>query len=157
MVFDFSSCDWQGTWCYSFCCAALTSKINVKIRASLSPTYTGLQLLAVIVKWSLDFILAAVHEPLSIYLQQWAKMNSKLGLLLKFFLNLVNYFLYCIRSMHSGESEELLIKLFNGDFPCGPVVKNPPSNAGNTSSIPGRGTKIPQLQSPHALEPQHHN
>ena len=35
-MFDFSSCDWQGTWCYSFCCAALTSKINVKIRASLS-------------------------------------------------------------------------------------------------------------------------
>ena len=25
----------------------------------------------------------------------------------------------------------------------GPVVKNPPSNAGDTGSIPGRGTKIP--------------
>ena len=29
------------------------------------------------------------------------------------------------------------------DFPRGPVVKNPPSNAGDMSSIPGRGTKIP--------------
>ena len=29
------------------------------------------------------------------------------------------------------------------DFPGGPVVKNPPSNAGDASSIPGRGTKIP--------------
>ena len=30
-----------------------------------------------------------------------------------------------------------------GDFPDGPVVKNPPCNAENTGSIPGRGTKIP--------------
>ena len=30
-----------------------------------------------------------------------------------------------------------------GDFPGGPVVKNPPSNAGDVDSIPGRGTKIP--------------
>ena len=30
-----------------------------------------------------------------------------------------------------------------GDFPDGPVVKNPPSNAGDVSAIPGRGTKIP--------------
>ena len=29
------------------------------------------------------------------------------------------------------------------DFPGGPVVKNPPSNAGDTGSIPGWGTKIP--------------
>ena len=29
------------------------------------------------------------------------------------------------------------------DFPSGPVVKNPPSNAGDARSIPGRGTKIP--------------
>ena len=28
-------------------------------------------------------------------------------------------------------------------FPGGPVVKNPPSNAGDVGSIPGRGTKIP--------------
>ena len=30
-----------------------------------------------------------------------------------------------------------------GDFPGGPVVENPPSNAGDVGSIPGRGTKIP--------------
>ena len=29
-------------------------------------------------------------------------------------------------------------------FPGGPVVKNPPSNAGGPDSIPGGGTKIPQ-------------
>ena len=31
------------------------------------------------------------------------------------------------------------------DFPGGPVVKNPPSNAGDTGSIPGQGTKIPHV------------
>ena len=36
----------------------------------------------------------------------------------------------------------LLLKL-SRDFPGGPVVKNPPSNAGDTGSIPGQGTKIP--------------
>ena len=29
------------------------------------------------------------------------------------------------------------------DFPGGPAVKNPPSNSGETGSIPGPGTKIP--------------
>ena len=29
------------------------------------------------------------------------------------------------------------------DFSDGPVVKNPPSNAGGEGSIPGQGTKIP--------------
>ena len=29
------------------------------------------------------------------------------------------------------------------NFPGGPVVKNPHSNAGDTGSIPGQGTKIP--------------
>ena len=41
----------------------------------------------------------------------------------------------------------------NRDFPGGPVVKNPPSNAGDVGSIPGRGTKIPHALgqlSPHA-------
>ena len=65
------------------------------------------------------------------------------------------------------------------DFPSGPVVKNLPSNAGDTSPIPGRGIKIPhatgqlsphttttelarlnlrcrELQSPCALEPACH-
>ena len=30
-----------------------------------------------------------------------------------------------------------------GDFPGGPVVKNPPSNAGDSGLIPGWGTRIP--------------
>ena len=39
------------------------------------------------------------------------------------------------------------------DFPGGPVVKNPPSNAGDVGLIPGWGTKIPHAMgqlSPHA-------
>ncbi|XP_055441260.1 uncharacterized protein LOC129655187 isoform X2 [Bubalus kerabau] len=32
------------------------------------------------------------------------------------------------------------------DFPGGPVVKNPPCNAGDQGSIPGRGTKIPHAE-----------
>ena len=60
-----------------------------------------------------------------------------------------------------------------GDFPGGPVVKNPPYNAGDAGLIPGQGTKIshaagqlctPQLLSsrtstrarvPHITEPTH--
>ena len=46
------------------------------------------------------------------------------------------------------------------DFPDEPVVKNTPSNAGDTGSIPGRGTKIPQATreiGPHTTttEPTH--
>ena len=37
----------------------------------------------------------------------------------------------------------LFENVFVGDFPGGPVVKNPPSCAGDAGSIPGRGTKIP--------------
>ena len=35
-----------------------------------------------------------------------------------------------------------------GDFPGGPVVEDPPSSAGGTGSIPGRGTRshVPQLR-----------
>ena len=61
------------------------------------------------------------------------------------------------------------------DFPGGPVLKNPPSNAGDAGSIPGRGIKIPHAtgqlsprasrrepecpkrRSPRTLEPAHHN
>ena len=35
------------------------------------------------------------------------------------------------------------IKIGERDFPSGPVVKSPPSNAGFAGSIPGQGTKIP--------------
>ena len=34
-------------------------------------------------------------------------------------------------------------KMPSWDFPSGPVVKNLPCNAGEMSSIPGWGTKIP--------------
>ena len=33
-----------------------------------------------------------------------------------------------------------------GDFLGGPVVENPPSNAGDMGSNPGQGTKIPHAQ-----------
>ena len=44
------------------------------------------------------------------------------------------------------------LKYGTRDFPAGPVVKNPPSNAGHVGSIPGQGTKIPHATgqlSPH--------
>ena len=60
-----------------------------------------------------------------------------------------------------------LFKTLLGGFPDGPVVKNPPSNPGDTGSISGRGTKIPhamgqtswrkQLLSPHAATKTRHS
>ena len=74
------------------------------------------------------------------------------------------------------------LKKVERDFTGGPMVNHLPSNAGDTGSIPGWGTKIPhvvgqsslhttttqhmghnqrahmpQLQGPHALEPVHQN
>ena len=40
------------------------------------------------------------------------------------------------------------------DFPGGPVVKNPPCDAGDTGSMPGRETKIPRTPT---AEPTRHN
>ena len=37
----------------------------------------------------------------------------------------------------------IIQKCVTGDFPGGPVVKNPPCNAGDAGLIPGQGTKIP--------------
>ena len=43
----------------------------------------------------------------------------------------------------------LVTRIYTGDkeawkdFPGGPVVKNPPYNAGNVGLTPGQGTKIP--------------
>ena len=34
-----------------------------------------------------------------------------------------------------------------GDFPGGPVVKNPSCNAGDIGSVPGKGTNIPHVVS----------
>ena len=49
-----------------------------------------------------------------------------------------------------------------GDFPSGPVVKNPPCKAGDVGLIPGQGTGIPHATgqlSPRAAtrESMHHN
>ena len=38
----------------------------------------------------------------------------------------------------------LPVKGLGKDFPSGPVVRNPSANAGDTVSIPGRGTKVPR-------------
>ena len=46
----------------------------------------------------------------------------------------------------------------DGGFPGGPVIKNPPANAGDVHSIPGQGAKIPQVAgqlSPHATTTEH--
>ena len=40
-------------------------------------------------------------------------------------------------------SRQASCQKINGGFPGGPVVKNPPANAGDTDLIPGFGTKIP--------------
>ena len=41
-------------------------------------------------------------------------------------------------------SSKILKESIVRDFPGGPVVKNPLSNAGDVGSIPGQGTKVPQ-------------
>ena len=50
---------------------------------------------------------------------------------------------------------KLRLKGKGKDFPDGPVVKDPPANAGDMGSIPGQGTKIPHASgqlSPHMLQ-----
>ena len=42
--------------------------------------------------------------------------------------------------------QKVPIKKVMGGFPGGPVVKNPPSNAGDSGSILDQGTKIPNDQ-----------
>ena len=56
--------------------------------------------------------------------------------------------------------QKVPIKKVMGGFPGGPVVKNPPSKAGDAGSIPGRGTEIPRAtgqlsQSTATTEPVH--
>ena len=48
-------------------------------------------------------------------------------------------------SVYSMNTHSIQLSYENGteDFTGGPVVKNPPSNAGNTGSIPSGGTKTP--------------
>ena len=54
--------------------------------------------------------------------------------------------LFLIQMVSGNSNQEMKIQLMImtlGDFPGGPVVKNPPPNAGDVSSIPGQGNKIP--------------
>ena len=48
-------------------------------------------------------------------------------------------------SVYSMNTHSIQLSYENGteDFTGGPVVKNPPSNAGNNGSILDQGTKIP--------------
>ena len=62
------------------------------------------------------------------------------------------------RASHSFNSQyiDFLIckKKGSGDFLGGPLVKNPPCQAGDAGSIPGWRPKIPCLG---AAKPKHHN
>ena len=55
-------------------------------------------------------------------------------------------------SYHFTPTRAALIKK-SGNFPGGPVVKNPPSNARDVGLIPGQGTKIPHAVG--QLSPSH--
>ena len=50
--------------------------------------------------------------------------------------------IYLLHPEPLGKTTQRFYKEFSRDFP-GPVVKNSPSIAGDMSSIPGWGTKIP--------------
>ena len=53
-----------------------------------------------------------------------------------------------------GGAVSLAIKtLTAGDVPGGPVVKNPPSSAGDNGSIPGQETRIPPITGQLKLHP----
>ena len=63
-----------------------------------------------------------------------------------------------------GEESKKILEM--EDFPGGPVVKNLPASAGKAVSAPGAGrfsmpfgneACVPQLLSPHTLEPVFHN
>ena len=56
---------------------------------------------------------------------------------------------YCYILIQDRKNQPILKKKKNTckdwkrDFSCGPVVENPPSNAGDAGLTPGRGNKIP--------------
>ena len=45
--------------------------------------------------------------------------------------------------------------LITGEFPGGPVVKDPPSNAEDTGSVSGQGNKSPQEKQPKGKKKKH--
>ena len=66
------------------------------------------------------------------------------GLLLSYFMSHRSFKLSLINKTHSWFTKPF--KNLLGDFPGGPVVKNLPSNTGDTGSIPGLGIKIPHAK-----------
>ena len=65
----------------------------------------------------------------------------------------LNQFAVHLKLTHHCQSTILQYKINifkKGNFPGGPVVKNPPANAGDLSSIPGQPSLVPQLLSPRA-------
>ena len=64
----------------------------------------------------------------------WAQLNPPKG---------GSLFLVCTKALAGSSSSPVRKRWDSGDFSGGPVVENPPSNAGDVGSIPGRGTKIP--------------
>ena len=98
-----------------------------------------------VLKFSMIFDRGALH-----FILHWVLPTMLLVLTVALFV--------VVRSCQFGRVKD---KMWWGrDFPGGPVVKNPPSNAGDTGSIPGEGTKIPHAVgqlSLRALEPTHHN
>ena len=55
----------------------------------------------------------------------------------------------------TNKQTECPVKIEFQGLPFGPVLKNPPPNAGGMGSIPGWGTKIPTCRG--ATKPAHHN
>ena len=50
---------------------------------------------------------------------------------------------FCTRELSLDDKVIYIFFKSPRDFPRGPVVKNPPCNAGDAGSIPGQGTHIP--------------
>ena len=53
-----------------------------------------------------------------------------------------------LKNMMQKQMEIFALRSATRDFPGGPVVGTPPSNAGGAGSIPGRGVKIPHASQP---------
>ena len=65
------------------------------------------------------------------------------------------FFLLALLAKPEFFSPRFFQELLCRDFPGGPVVKIPPSNAGDTGSVPGWGIKIPHALG--ATKPIHQN
>ena len=96
------------------------------------------------------------HFPLTIEQHAGFLRGKKSGLV----LNLLEYLVKNrkdnrVLCIHKSKQNNQTV-----DFLSGPVIKNPPCNAGDAGSIPSRGTKSPHASkqlSPSALEPACHN